>query len=128
MTEGVISKVEALGQAQKEPTMHDGPIATWRNGDPISPIVVSDVDADAAVDDIVAPDQPPFLPLALDAVEDIKVAAVAPLHVIQTDVGAENVQGAPDQRALAPADVEDIEGVAYEVIDDEHDDNSAAED
>ena len=49
MTEGVISRVQALGWAQKQPIMHDGPIVIWRNGDPIAPAVVSDVDADAGV-------------------------------------------------------------------------------
>ena len=97
MTEGVISRVEALGPAQKQPIIHDGPIFTWRNGDPIAPADVSDVDADATMDDIVALDQPLFLPLALDAVEDIDVAAVAPLCYILANVGAENVQGALDQ-------------------------------
>ena len=130
-TEGIILKVEALGRVQKQPVMHDGPIATWRNGDPIALIVVSDVDADAAEDDLVALDQPLFLPLDLDAIEDVDVATVAPLRVLLADVGAENVpgvagQGAADQAAadqgvLAPADKE-IEGVAYEVIDGDDDD------
>ena len=52
------------------------------------------------MNDIAAPDQPPFLPLDLDAVDHIDVAAVAPLCVILADVGAENVQGSPDQGAL----------------------------
>ena len=79
--------------------MHYGPIVTWRNDDPIAPLVVSDIDADAAVDDIVAPDPPLFLPafpLDLDDINDIDVAVVAPLRVVPTDVGAENVQGMPD--------------------------------
>ena len=29
MTEGIILQVEALGWAQKQPNMHDGPIVTW---------------------------------------------------------------------------------------------------
>ena len=40
--------------------MHDGPIVTWRNGDPIAPVVASDVEPDAVKDDFVAPDQPLF--------------------------------------------------------------------
>ena len=68
MTGGVISRVEALGKAQKQPIMHDGPIVTWRNDDPIAPAVVSDVDADATMDEIVTPDPPLFLLLSLDAV------------------------------------------------------------
>ena len=55
MTESIISKVEALGQAQKQPAMHDGPIVTWRNGDPIAPVPASNVDADAVEDGSVAP-------------------------------------------------------------------------
>ena len=55
MTEGIISKVEALGRAQKQPAMHDGPIVTWRNGDPIGPVPASDVAADAIEDGSVAP-------------------------------------------------------------------------
>ena len=55
------------------------------------------------------------------------IAAVAPLQVIPADVGAEIVQGAPVQGAPAPADFE-IEGVAYKVIDGEHDDNGTTED
>ena len=47
MTESVITKVEALGWAQTQPVMHDGPIVTWRNGDPIAPAIASDIDADA---------------------------------------------------------------------------------
>ena len=121
MTEGIISKVEALGQVQKQPGMHDGPIVTWRNGDPIAPIVVSDVDADAAKDDLAALDQPLFLPLDLDAIEDVDVATVAPLRVLPADIGAENVPGVADQGALVPAD-EEIEGVSYEVIDGDDDD------
>ena len=48
--------------------MHYGPIVTWRNDDPIAPAVVSDVDADATMDEIVTPDPPLFLLLSLDAV------------------------------------------------------------
>ena len=54
MTERILSQVEALGRAQKQHDMHHGSIVTWRNGDPIAPIVDSDVDADAAEDDLVA--------------------------------------------------------------------------
>ena len=99
MTEGIISKVEALGQAQKQPAMHDGPIV----GDPIAPVPVpaSDVDAYAVEDDSVAPEQPFFLPVDLNATVDVDVATVAPLRVVPVDVGAENVQGAADQGALA---------------------------
>ena len=71
---------------------------------------------------------------------DVDVAMVAPLRVVLVDVGAENVQGAADQGALpadqgatagqgaadqgalAPAD-EEIEGVAYEVIESDDDDD-----
>ena len=71
---------------------------------------------------------------------DIEVATVAPLRVVLVNVGAENVQGAKEQGALvadqgamagqgaasqgalAPADKE-IEGVAYEVIESNDDDN-----
>ena len=53
MTEGVISRVEALGRAQKQPAMHGKLIVTWRNGDPIAPVIFSIIDADAAKDDIV---------------------------------------------------------------------------
>ena len=117
MTEGIILQVEALGRAQKQPDMHDGPIVTRRNGDPIAPIVVSDADADAADNDLVAPAQPLFLPLYLDAIKDVDVATNAPLRVLPADVGAENAPGAVDQGvviqgALALAD-EEIEGVAY---------------
>ena len=121
MTEGIISKVEELGRVQKQPVMHNGPIVTWRAGDSIAPTVVSDVDADAPEDDLVAPDQPLFLPLDLDAIEDVDVATVAPLRVLPADVGVENVQGAAGQGALAPAD-EEIEGVAYKVINSNDDD------
>ena len=60
---------------------------------------------------------------------DVDVATVAPLRVVPVDVGAENVQGAADQGALAedqgalaPADKE-IEGVAYKIIESDDDDN-----
>ena len=63
---------------------------------------------------------------------------VAPLRILPADVGAANVQGATYQGgtnqgatvqgALAPAGIEEIEGVAYEVIDDKHDNNGTAED
>ena len=101
--------MEALGQAQKQPNMHDGPIATWRNSDPIAPIAVPGIDADVAEDGSVAPDQPLFLPLDLDAIVDVDVDPVAPLRVHLADVGAENTQGVADkgaagQGALAPAD------------------------
>ena len=111
-------------------------------GDPIAPAVVSDVDADANVDDIVAPDLPIFLPLDLDGIDDIDVAPVAPLRNIPADIGTENVQGAPDQGApvqgvpdqgvpdqgaLAAVETKEIEGVAYEIIDNEHDASGAAE-
>ena len=39
MTDGIILQVEALCRAQNQPGMHDGPIVTWQNGDPIAPIV-----------------------------------------------------------------------------------------
>ena len=121
MTEGVISKVEALGQVQKQPNMHDGSIVTWRNGDHIVSIVASVVEADAVEGDFVALDRPLFLPLILDATEDVAITTVAPLRVFLADVGVENDQGAADEGALAPAD-EEIEGVAYEVIDGDDDD------
>ena len=76
---------------------------------------------------------------------DNDVATIAPLRVVPIDVEAENVQGAADQGALvtdqgavqgaadqgalaanqgalAPAD-EEIEGVAYEVIEPDDDDD-----
>ena len=116
MTEGIISKVEALGRAQKQPAMHDGSIVTWRNGDPITPVPASDIDVDAVEDGLVAPEQPLFLPVELHDTMDIDVATVASLRVVPVDVGAANVQGAADQGALAadqgalaPAD-EEIEG------------------
>ena len=129
MTEGIISKVAALGWAQKQPAMHDGPIITWRNGDPIAPVPASDVDADVVEDGSVAPEQPLFLPVVLPDPMDIDVATVVPLRVVPVDAGAEYVQGAADQGALAanqgalaPADKE-IECVAYEVIERDDDDN-----
>ena len=132
MTEGIISQVEVLGLAQKRPNMHNGPIVTWRNGDPIAPIVVPDVDAYVAKDGSVALAQPLFFPLDFDAIVDIDVAPVAPLRVHPAYVGAENAQGVADQRAagqgaagqgvLALAD-EEIEGVAYEVIESDNEDN-----
>ena len=91
MTEGVISKVEALGWAQNQPIMHDGPIVTWRNGDLIAPAFVFDVDAYASTDDIVTPDPTLFLPTLPLGLHDIDVATVAPLRDVPADVGAENV-------------------------------------
>ena len=44
--------------------MHDGPIVTWKNGDPIAPAVISDDGVDAGVDVDVTPDPPLFLPLS----------------------------------------------------------------
>ena len=64
MTDDVMSRVEALGRAQKQPIIHDGPMITWTNGDPITPAVISDDDADADMDDDVTPDPPLFLPLS----------------------------------------------------------------
>ena len=101
--------------------MHDGSIVTWRNGDHIVSIVASVVEADAVEGDFVALDRPLFLPLILDATEDVAITTVAPLRVFLADVGVENDQGAADEGALAPAD-EEIEGVAYEVIDGDDDD------
>ena len=104
MTEDIIYQVEALGRTEKQSTMHDGPIATWTNGNPIAPAVISDDDADAGMGDAVAPDPPLFLPLPtipLD-LDDIDVAMVAPLQVVMVNVGAENVQGAPVQGVLVP--------------------------
>ena len=110
--------------------MHDGPIVIWRNGDPIAPVVVSDDDADASVDDDITPDPPLFLsppPLPL-----MKLTSDAPLQVVLVDVGAGNDQGAsvqqvPDQQALAPtAEDEEIEGEVYKAIDDKCDTNVAA--
>ena len=94
------------------------------------------------MDDAVAPDTPLFLPLPtvpLD-LDEIDVAAVAPLQVLPVDIGAGNVQGAsapvqgvpdqgaPDQGGLAApaADIE-IEGKVYKVIDDKSDANDATE-
>ena len=54
-------------------------------------MVVSDVEADTGVDDIVTPDPPLFLstlPLDLD---NIDVAMVAPLRVVSAKVGAEHI-------------------------------------
>ena len=103
--------------------MHDGPIVTWRIGDPIAPAVVSDDDADAGNDDDVAPPDPPiFLPIPplppnpLD-LDDIDVAAVAPLIIVPVDIGARYVPGAPAQGASAPvAEEEEIEGEVYDVV------------
>ena len=110
MTEGIISQVEALGWAQKQPT-----------------IVVPDVDVNAVEDGSVAPAQPLFLPLDLDAIVDVEVDPVLPLRVHQDDVEAENTQGVTDQGAagqgvLAPAD-EKIESVAYKVVESDNEDD-----
>ena len=101
MTEGIILKVEALGWAQKQPAMHDGPIVTWHNGDPIAPVPASDVGADAVEDGSVAPEQPLFFPVDFHDTMDNDVATISPLRVVLVDVGADNVQGAADQEALA---------------------------
>ena len=147
MTERIISKVEALGRAQKQPAMHDGLIVTWRNGGPIAPVPASEVDADVFEDDSVALEQPLFLPIDLHDTMDNDVTTIAPLRVVPVDVGAENIQGAADQGALAagqgtanvqgaadqralaadqgalaPADKE-IEGVAYEVLESDNEDD-----
>ena len=37
-------------------------------------------------------------------------------------------QQVSNQGALAPAEAKEIEGIAYKIIDDEHDDNGTAED
>ena len=86
MTEGIISKVEALDRAQKRPAMHNGPIVTWRNGDPIAPVLASDVDADAIEDGSVALERPLFLPVDLHDTMDNDVATIAPLRVVPVDV------------------------------------------
>ena len=74
--------------------MHDGPILTWRNRDPIKPVIVSVEDDEAGNDDDVAPQNPPlFLPLPplppnpID-LDDNGAAAVAPLPIILVDIGA----------------------------------------
>ena len=130
MTEDVISRVEALGCAQKQPIMHDGPIATWRNGDPIAPAVASGDDADAGEDDDTTPDSPLFLPLPPPPIDihEIDFAMVAPLQVVPVNVGAGNFQGAPVQGARAlPVEVKEVEGEVYEVFDNERDAKGAAE-
>ena len=59
----------------------------------------------------------------MDAIEDVDIATVAPLIVVLANIGAENVPGAVDKGALAPAD-EEMEGVTYKVIEsDNHDDD-----
>ena len=58
----------------------------------------------------------------MDAIEDVDIATVAPLRVLPADVGAKNAPGAVDPGALAPAD-EEMEGVAYEVIESDNDDD-----
>ena len=133
MTEGVISKVEAHCHVQKQPIMHDGPSLTWRNGDPIAPAVVSDDNgADAGNDGDVAPPDPPMflppLPLNPLNLDDIDVAAVAPLPVVPVDVGARyDINQAPVQGAPAPLkEEEEIKGVVCNVIDNERDAIGAA--
>ena len=114
--------------------MHDGPILTWRNRDPIKPVIVSVEDDEAGNDDDVAPQNPPlFLPLPplppnpID-LDDIDLAAVAPLPVVLIDVGAGYVQGPPVQGVPAPLEKEEnIEGEVYEVIGDKSDANDDAE-
>ena len=63
MTEGIISKVKALGRAQKQPAMHNGSIVTWRNGDPMAPVPATDADAEAVKDGSVAQNSPSSCPL-----------------------------------------------------------------
>ena len=54
-------------------------------------MVVSDVDADTGVDDIVTPDPQLSLSALLLDLDNIDDAAVAPLRVVSAKVGAENV-------------------------------------
>ena len=61
--------------------MHDGPIVTWKNGDPIAPAVVSDVDADAGVDDIVTLDPPLIFLLFLSILMTLMTLASPRLHL-----------------------------------------------
>ena len=124
MTDDIISRVKALGHAQKQPIMHDGPIVTWRNGDPITPAVVPDVDAVSSDEDADPSNQPLFLPPPPPPLDvDADVAVNVPLRIVQVDVGANIApdqgaadQGAPDQGAAAQAvlrdndDDDEIEG------------------
>ena len=68
----------------------------------------------------------PFNPIDLD---DIGVAMVAPLYVVQVDAGARyDINQAPIQGASAHLkEEEEIEGVIYNVIDEENDTNGDAE-
>ena len=96
MTKDVISRVKALGQAQKQPIMHDEPIIRWKNGDPIAPAVISDDGVDAGVDVDVTPDPPLFLPLPTLplGLDEIDVAMVAPLQVVLVNIGADDARSA----------------------------------
>ena len=110
--------------------MHDGPIVTWRNGDPIAP--VSKPDTDTVEDGSVALEQSLFLPVdvdALDASADVDVAMVVPFRVVPVNVGLANVlgaadqgadQGAADQGALADGETD---SVGYKVIESNDDDD-----
>ena len=137
MTDDIISLVEALGRAQNQPIMHDAPIVTWRNGDPIAPTVVPDVDAVSGEQDADPPDPPLFLPHpppTLDTGTD--VAADVPLRIVPFDVGANIApdQGAADQGAADHAvlhdndDNNEIKGVVYKVPDDKRDANGTTAD
>ena len=92
--------------------MHDVPIVTWRNGDPIAPAVVFDVDA-ASGDEDADPPSPPLIlpppppPPILDV--DADIATDVPLRIVPVDLGANiaPAQGAADHAVLHGDDDDD---------------------
>ena len=131
MTDDIISWVEALSRAQTQPIIYDGPIVRWRNGEPITPAVVPDVDAVTGDQDADPSNLPLFLPPpppTLDVEADI--SADVPLRIVLVDVGANIVpdQGAADHAVLHNNDDDDVfEGVLYELPDDERDANGTTD-
>ena len=111
--------------------MHDGLIVTVRNGEPIAPTVVPDVDA-ASGDEDADPSSPPlFLPLPPPTLDvDADVATDVPLWIVPVNVGANIApdQGAADHAVLHDDDDDDeIEGVVHEVPDDKRDANDTTD-
>ena len=116
--------------------MHDGLIVTWRNGAPIAPAVVPDVDAVSGDEDADPSNQPLFLPPPLPCLDvDADIASDVPLRIVPVDVEANiaAAQGAAAQGAAAHAVIhaddngDEIKGVVYEVPDDECDANGTTD-